>query len=294
MPANRSRTTEWRRCLDEIVHRNGAIEIAVVRPDQDDDAEEQKHLVWRVRMLERRDNELIVEQPTTLGQTIELRENVNLVAIFTIGQNRWMFKTSVLGKTNFSFNGRGKMVALRLKNPEKVERCQRRRFYRVDTVTVNLPRVQIWPLLDPKTVAVAERANEINFTSELNGNPPSDEDLAAQFADDAVKPELGPQFSGELINLGGGGIGLRVGQEESHLLNRTKMFWIRFALPPELSTPICATGKLVHSHMDSTQDVYAGLVFDFTFNPSHQRFVADQICKFVAAQQRAQLQRSAA
>jgi hypothetical protein len=289
VPANRSRTTEWRRCLEDIAQRQGAIEIAIARPD--DDEESHHHLVWRVRLLEMRNGEIIVETPTTLGQDIDLKDDVSLVAIFTIGQNRWMFASSVLGHTKYVLNERNKMVALRLQVPDRVERCQRRRYYRVDTVAVNLPKVTIWPLLDPKTVTVAERANELQFQAEVNGNALPAQELSATQRLEAVMPDVGPMFTGTLVNLGGGGLGLNVTSSESHLLNRTKMFWMRFTLPPELSTPICATGKLVHSHRDSTQDVYAGLVFDFTFNPSHQRFVADQICKYVALQQRAQLGR---
>jgi hypothetical protein len=60
-------------------------------------------------------------------------------------------------------------------------------------------------------------------------------------------------------------------------------------LPSAPSSLICATGKLVHTHMESTHDLYAGMAFDFTFNPAHERFVIDQICRYIALQQGAQL-----
>ncbi len=37
------------------------------------------------------------------------------------------------------------------------------------------------------------------------------------------------------------------------------------------------------------QQTYAGMAFDFSFNPVHQRFVVEQIRRFIEIQQRAQL-----
>jgi len=275
--------------MTDIADRQGAIEIAVIRPE-DAGEERHGHLVWRVRLFDVGEKTLLVEAPSTLGQSIRLRDEVMLFATFTIGQNRWMFSTCVLESTSHQVNERYTVEALRLQVPDRVERCQRRRFYRLDTVAIDLPSVRIWPLLDPKSVTVAERANELRFQAEVTGSSIFEQDDVT-FSEDEILPEVGPEFSGTLVNLGGGGIGVQVPPEEAHLLDQSKIFWIRFMLPPDVRTPICATGKLVHAHRESTQSMYAGLVFDFTFNPGHQRFVADQVCKYVAAQQRAQLQR---
>ena len=91
-----------------------------------------------------------------------------------------------------------------------------------------------------------------------------------------------------LLNIGGGGLGLRVRPDDAQSLARHKIFWLRFTLPPELTTPICATAKLAHTNVDSTQYTYAGMAFDFSFNPVHQRFIVEQICRFIAMQQRDQ------
>ena len=89
---------------------------------------------------------------------------------------------------------------------------------------------------------------------------------------------------------GGGGIGLRFRQEDAQILSRHKLFWIRFRLPPELTTPICATAKLIHNHTELSQYTYAGMAFDFSFHPAHQRFVVNQICRYIAVQQQAQFE----
>jgi len=290
-----------------VLERNGSLEIAVAgapsRPtplsDQTGgpaDSSADTHLVWRVRLLSIAETEIHIEEPSALGQAIRIDAGVELIVVLSIGQNRWMFTTKNLGHgptlRHGAHHGESRGT-LRLAMPEHVQRCQRRQHYRVETAALNLPQADIWPLLDPKSVMIAERACELQaFKTEegtkahRHAGTKADADSAAI---DLTLPEVGPKFTGMLVNLGGGGVGLRVTLNESQPLNRHKLFWMRIVLPAALSTPICATGKLVHTHMESNQDTYAGLAFDFSFNPAHQRFVVDQICRYIALQQRAQL-----
>lgn len=289
MPAHRSRTSDWRRCLEQVYERNGALEIAVARSSEGDE-DESRHLVWRVRLVNITEQEIFVEQPTTLSQVIHLEPGIELVAILAIGQNRWMFSTTNLGVTSYQLNDHKTISVLRLVMPESVERCQRRNYYRMETASLNLPEVEIWPLLDPKSVLLAERASQLKFEAD-EGSAGQDADAETGALDDATMPEVGPKFTATLLNIGGGGVGLRVAPQDAPALTRLKVFWLRFSLPPGLTTPICATAKLVHTHVDSTQHTYAGMAFDFSFNPIHQRLVVDQICRYIATQQRAQLKR---
>jgi hypothetical protein len=270
LPANRSRTAQWRRCLRQIHERRGAIEIAVVSPGEDNP----RHLVWRVRLLDLTDAEMVVEQPSSLGQLIPIRPNTELLAMISVGQNRWMFTTTNLGFTEVG-SGHRAIKAMRMEMPTTVERCQRRTHARVRTSMLTLPNVEIWPLLDPKSVLPAERANELRAA----GQSPSDG------VGDDLMPEVGPRFNATLLNLGGGGVGLRVNPNDSQIMLRHKLFWIRLDLAPDLDTPICASAKLAHTHMESSQHTYAGLAFDFTFNPGHQKLVVEQICKYITVQQ---------
>lgn len=288
MPANRSRTLEWRRCLRQVHERNGALEIAVAQ--RDSEAGDAQHLVWRVRLLAVTETEIVIEQPSALGQIIPINQGIELVVVLSIGQNRWMFATNNLGSLNYGLADRKTIPALRLVMPESVQRCQRRNYYRVETASLRMPEAELWPLLDPKSVLLAERAYEIQFEIHAGAIAGAGHTDLEPFDYDAVMPEVGPKFSGTLLNLGGGGVGLRISPDDSQTLARHKLLWVRIALPPGLSTPICATGKVVHTHMESNHDLYAGLAFDFSFNPSHQRFVVDQICRYIALQQRSQLQ----
>ncbi len=288
MPANRSRTTQWKRCLNQVAHRNGSLEIAVERNYSDD--EQGRHLLWRVRLLQLTDREIIVEQPMTLGQVMSIEQGVQLVAILAIGQNRWMFSTTNLGEVIHKPDARTAIPAIRLVMPTSVERCQRRNYYRVQTAGVELPEVSIWPLLDPKSVLVAERSNELEYEKNESNKTPSITKADSNVGSEISMPDVGPQLSAVILNLGGGGIGLSFSPDSSAILSRHKLYWLRFSLPPELATPICATAKLIHSHMESNQQVYAGMAFDFSFNPAHQRFLVSQICKFISIQQRDQLE----
>lgn len=285
MPANRSRTLEWRRCLGQIRDRGGAIEIALAS-DAEADAGD---LVWRVRVVDFDDRALTVEQPTALGRAIELQPGIQMVAFITIGQNRWVFETSYLGPGPAQQRqGAGQLLHLTMPSgPDAVKRCMRRRHDRLNTSQLRLPRVDVWPLLDPRSTVVAERAIELEMNGKVDplpGNQAGDTD--------GFMPDVGPRFVATLMNIGGGGLGLLVEPGDAQVIARHSMLWFRLVLPG-LATPICAAGKVVHSHIESTQQTYAGVAFDFTFNPAHQRVVVDQICRYIAMQQQGQKRKSA-
>jgi len=269
VPAHRSRTAGWHRCLEQLQSRQGPIELAVARVG--DDAEGATDLMWRARLLELSPDGLIVEHPSTMGELVPLEPTVELQGAFAVGQNRWHFRTTLRTLTEHGVGGRRTVRALVLDLPEGVTRCTRREFNRVRTTGHGLPEVDLWPLLDPASVVVAERAAAL-------GQPASED----------VRPEVGPRFSATLENIGGGGLGLRVGPEHGRTLARHKVFWIRFSLPPELDTPIEVTAKVAHTHLDSSQTLYVGVAFDFTFNPAHQDHVVGQICRYVADRQQRQ------
>jgi len=297
VPANRSRTLEWRRCLRQVHERGGTLEIAVASPghggapSHPDDLRHRPHLIWRVRLLGISEQQIIVEQPCALGHLIPINAGTELIVVLSIGQNRWMFASHNEGSTSILTPDRRMTPGLRLTLPAEVQRCQRRNHYRVDTATLNLPHADLWPLLDPGSVLIAERACEIQH--EIDSGRVNEAPGGGAFDHDSVMPEVGPKFGGLLLNLGGGGVGIRIPASETQSLLRHKIFWLRIALASDLKTPICASAKVVHTHIESNHDLYAGLAFDFSFNPSHQKFVVDQICRYIALQQRAQTQQAA-
>jgi hypothetical protein len=271
VPASRSRTERWRDCLQQIADRAGALEITLDQPPSG--GQPVSSLIWRVPVIALSDAEITVERPLALGRSIDLQEGGRLIVAMTIGQNRWMFKTRILAP------GAGRPCQ-RLEMPTQVERCQRRNFYRMSTTEITLPRVECWPLLEPASVVAAEVACRNQIEDSLRAGTP--------FRDPGIMPEVGPRFRASLVNIGGGGAGLVLEPGDAAAVDRTRLFWLRVDLRPHIPGPLGVTARLAHTHIDSAQNVYAGLAFDFGFNPSHKDFVVDQIVRYARVVQRAQ------
>lgn len=278
MPANRSRTERWKDCLWQIFERGGALEIAIARP-----GDPGRDLVWRVKILRLDEHEILVDHPAAFGRTFRLEAGAELVGSMSIGQNRWMFRTKTLSP--------GPDGRLRLAMPQTVERCQRRSHYRVSTASLALPEVECWPLLDPGSVVAADVANEahVREVERLGGDA-----APGRALQEPLLPEVGPRFSARLVNISGGGLGLTVAPGEAAGLDRVRLLWMRLDLRPEVAAPIAITGRLVHTHMDSAQNVHAGLAFEFGFNPAHRDFVIAQVSKVLAKLQAGALRQDAA
>lgn len=277
VPANRSRTDRWRQSLQKIYERGGGLEFAI---DRHKDQDGIKDLVWRVRVLDLTDDEIIVEQPGAMGQSFMINEGVDLVGILAVGQNKWMFSTTVIG-TTFNQSRSGAYPALRVKMPEKVVRCMRRQSDRTSIAHINLPMVECWRLIDPMSAVPIEVANRVQVEEMIaKGQTPPDSDESA-WDDQMALPTVGPKFEARLANLGGGGVGLIVPQESRSAIDSGKVFWMRFDFRPAIPAPIVLTAKLVHSHIDSQQHTYAGMAFDFGINNQHKDFIVKQIARYI-------------
>lgn len=290
MPASRSRTERWRECLDQVYERSGGLEISLDRAEHAAGTAPahgavRGDLIWRVRILQLSETEIVVEQPSALGQTIPIQAGTRLVVGITIGQNRWMFRTDALGGVQLNASYGRPTAALRLAMPDHVERCQRRNFYRMSTTELRLPEVRCWPLLDPATAVAGEVANRALIQDLIDQQRV---DRAAVTEEPLVLPEVGPSFMARLVNIGGGGAGLLIERGAGSGADRTRTLWVRLDLRPQIPAPIAMTAKIAHTHIDSAQNVYLGLAFDFTFHASHREFVAGQISRYVLTHQREQ------
>ena len=222
-------------------------------------------LVWRLKIVSLEEESVLVEAPVALGETFRIEDGIALVGAITIGQNRWKFRSRKISDERPA-GARG--VCMRLELPDNVERCLRR-FVRIEAAELQLPSVSMWPLLDPRTIVAAETANEEAFRAFLESKLPSN--VATPM------PSVGPKFTATLMNVGGGGVGLRVESQDSAVLGRHRIFWIEIPLGRNHPVPIVATGKVVHTHLDSSQRTYIGVSFDFTFRLAHQQTVVEQI-----------------
>lgn len=267
MPANRSRTDRWQECLHQIYERSGGLEIAPTRTSAGVD------LVWRVRIVQLTATEIVVESPVSLNQPIDIGDGTALTVAMSIGQNRWMFSTTVTGRVRMN-SRTGFVTALRLSMPTSVERCSRRSFMRVSTVGLSLPEVEFFPLLEPASAVIAEADCKavIDRAIETGSLPASASAL----------PTVGPGHSGLLLNLGGGGMGMQVGKGQG-VVDSSRNYWMRINLRHEIPAPLGVSARIVHTHMDHEQNTYCGVAFDFNHNPLYKNFVSEQIARFVGA-----------
>ncbi len=287
MGANRSRNERFRESFLQICDKGGCLEFSLAPADGTNaDPHRAPDLVWRVRLLQVTDTELVVERPSAAGRSFSIPENASLVGVMVIGQNRWMFKTKTLNRaTTPTRNSTGQQHdvlagCLRVEMPDHVERCTRREFNRVSIAELHLPNVEVWPLLEPSSVIAAEEANRAMMHSlERSGKIAT---LSTNDANDLALPVVGPKFHARLMNLGGGGLGLLVDKSESQAATRAKLVWMKLDLRPGLAAPLGLTAKIVHTHIDSTQNLYAGVSFEFAFHQSHREFVIEQIERYIA------------
>lgn len=290
MPASRSRTERWRECLDQILQRQGGLELTLPVDQAGVDGGPGtggKNLLWRVRLLRISETEMVVERPCALGRTIDLAEGLEMIGVMAIGQNRWVFRTRTLGHVSLGSGGRP-VMGLRLLMPEQVERCRRREHERFSLGSLSIPPVQGWPVLDPATVVAAEVAcqAQINdaYRAVLAGREPEPGPV--------VLPEVGPMFNALVSNVGGGGAGIVLPAAEAGSLDRGRTLFLRIDLTPHIPAPLGVTARMVHQHLDSGMNVHAGLCFDFSFNPEHREFVSEQMRRYVGALQAGQAARA--
>jgi len=287
VPANRSRTENWRKSLEQICERGGGLEISV--PACSPSGDNAPDLVWRVKLQSIGEHSMTIEAPTAAGRPVPLSAGLVLVAAMTIGQNRWMFTTTVSDAP-----APGKSGPVELALPEKVERCSRREFFRVSMASVRPPAVTARPLSDLSQAVAAENALRDRFADWTPGQTTSPGPSPAALFTPLPPGAAGPAFTAVMQNLGGGGLGLIVGHEHSSLAERTPYLWLEIDLRPRLPFPLGLVARRVHSHLDAGQHIYLGLCFEFAHNPGHQAFITEMMCSVVDAVRREQLAARAA
>lgn len=269
MPAHRNRTQRWRDSLRQIRDRGGGLEFTI-----DADAEGAKNLVWRVRLFDFDDERMIVEHPGALGRAFPVGQGASLIGVITVGQNRWMFRSRVLSASGADGVAPDRLV---VETPDRVERCTRRASGRTSIGSIDLPGVDLWPLLDPGSARPVELASRMLIEG-LRREGRCAEDAR----DETMLPEVGPRTPARLANIGGGGAGLVLDPEYRDAVGRHGLYWVAIDLRPMVPAPLSVCARLAHSHTDSQQRIYAGMAFEFSRGSEHKAFIVGEISAFVA------------
>jgi len=270
MPAHRSRTHRWRESLEQIRRRGGGLEFTLA---QDENPDRIGDLVWRVKLLDLDDKAMLVEHPGALGHAFPIEPGRDLIGVLSVGQNRWMFRSRVLGLVATH----GPHDRLRVAMPERVERISRRASDRTSLGSIERPAVDLWPLLDPSSVRPIEIATRAIIGSRLEHAPQD----APPTHEDILLPEVGPGIPARLANIGAGGVGLQIEPEHRGTMDHAPSYWIAIDLRPVVPAPLAMAARLSHTHSDSRQRLYAGMAFDFGRSPEHREFVLAQIDRYL-------------
>jgi c-di-GMP-binding flagellar brake protein YcgR len=271
--------------LEQILRRGGSLDLVIRRNAVSDGHD----IPWQALLVDLTEDRIVVHRPMTVGTPLDLAVGTELTVIMAIGQNRWMFPTVVVASTDADQS----QPVLVLEMPETVERCQRRRDYRVEATSIAIPGVELWPLLDPSSAVACERVNELLFEAELDSTAVNDAAVQIARSQRLNTPDVGPGCEGRLQNIGGGGIGMVLRESCGGVVSSHQRFWLRFSLAPEIVTPVCVAASVAHRHRESGGLLYVGMRFDFSANPAHQRCVARQIARYIAVRQRGELSKSA-
>jgi hypothetical protein len=274
VPANRSRTENFVHNLRELAARSGPAEVCFLS-DLDGRASPIAQVPWRVQLLRVEPTRLLISTPSAAGQTLPVNTGSTLAVVYAIGQNRWTFRTRVMGA-----GADGDRSWLALEMPTSVTRCARRLNERAATTEQNAS-IRCWPLLDPTTARLAEVACAIRYAQMTRWQGKNGPTLVQE----EPMPDVGPELPAVLLNISGGGLGLRVRQEHAVVMDRHAFLFARLQIQGVLPVPLAMTLRRVHSHLDSSGLVYVGCAFEFAFHTEHQRFLAEAMVSCIRALQ---------
>lgn len=267
--ATEKRPADWPAIVSECERRNGTVEL------QRDD-ENGPSGTARARLLQVETNgQWLLEKPFSIHGP-SFGHGMDVVGVIGTGTRRLGFHAKIKRVELFQLNSEKRIPVLRLTEPTKIHSAQRRAYYRVSAIGADVPVVKLWPLADPAAAIEAEKANQ-----------------ARHLGEDRRLPELplGDLITGTIFDISGNGISLLIDMKFIATLSEQNHFWAELRLPGD-PEPIRFVLKKVRCSHEGHGPAMAAFTFDFDHNPPHQRFVTDLVCRFTAAQQRAQLQRN--
>ena len=84
-----------------------------------------------------------------------------------------------------------------------------------------------------------------------------------------------------VVTGGGGGIGLLFEPDCGGELGTRGLFFLSIDLGPTMPAPLVVTARLRHTSMDSAHRTNAGFAFDFSADPAHEPFLAQQLGAYI-------------
>lgn len=244
----------WYDTLRELVLRNEPVQATpLADPQAELDGQAEGADKCRTLLLSvEEDESLVVALPATAEEAQPLRRAAALDVVTLSGGQRWVGRCRVLGPVYHQLNDQRRVLALRLGPAEHVRSAQRREFFRAETAAIDMAPVRLTQV-EPKP-------------------------------DDPAEP-----FEARLLNLSGGGIGIRLERSSADMICGGRRFACHFQLPAD-TEPIDVQVSLVHVEQAHERALYLGMAFDFA-SETQRRRIQDQIVRFTTELERKRLQR---
>lgn len=269
----------WEQCLAALNERDGAVEITGLSaqrdtsadPDQAGAARKRQQNVapsFRVRLLAWRPAGLVVDRPANPEEAHYFQQGAVVRVLAVDGPARWELMTTVSTRVKFRLNEHSVIPAIVLSRPHEVNSVQRREFFRVSTAAAKVPPVKLTPVYQQPEIRQPG-----DTSAEVFG----------------PWPDLRP-FTGVLVNVGGGGMGIEAPANVAFALSLCTQYRCVLNLP-SMDKPLEVDCTLVHLETLKAGEHYLGLRFE-TATIGARRRLEDQICNFTSSLQRQQIQRS--
>lgn len=253
----------WRPRLAMLAARNGAVEVTA-----DTTAADGAPMAptFRVRLLEFGDDVIRLEKPShavapEAGRW--LREGATVIVLVVDKSDRWEFTTRIKGFVMHDLSEKVKVSAIEIAPPTRMHSGQRRAFFRVSTAGVAMKPVRLTPIAVEATV-------------------PASQDATPKFP---AQP-----FTGRLLNIGGGGMGVEAPQRVASQLADSVRYRCRLELPT-VGEALEVNVKTVHLEPREGGTHYLGMRFEFE-DAADQRRCEQQVVRFTTWLQRQQIQRT--
>ena len=246
----------WRAAFEKVSDFNGPVELT---PTVSDDPVVPDPVI-RSRLMRFDAKGITVERPDDVDDRRALRQGRRVELLLVDGNQRWMAVTEVVGFGELALNERMSVQTVELAAPRSVTSAQRRDYFRVSTAGIRMDPVTLHPAGEPQT-------EEGVMVDGLSKDP----------------------FDVAMVNLGGGGMGVRVQPPHVDAATYFSEFQAVLRLPvPDGGLSIPA--KVVHRQMSYNGTLYIGFNFEYD-GAAMKRQCEDVICHFTTDVQRQQLAR---
>lgn len=246
-------TTQWIEIAQFILQRNGAVSLSPLSMEDENHTDE---LSFGSRLLDMNDTHLVVEVPNAAIAKQQFQIGAKMYVVMVQRTVRVELCCEILDRIKVSVNANVETIGYQLSYPTHVGSAQRRAYYRAHVSAMPIKPVKFIPL-DP---VLKHPMYEIAFT-------------------------------GNMVNISGGGMGVIVQKEHVPILRDSKFFTCDVELPMDKERiKFSIECQSMHKTAGRKGDVYVGLEFKIT-DPAHKREIVDKLVKYTTWVQREQLRK---